>query len=718
MPFEMPRPALPPSVWRTLATQDLILGVPHYPEHVGEDRWDHDAERMAAAGINTVRMGEFAWHLWEPREGQFDFTLFDHAIDGLARHGIRTILCTPTATPPRWLTATYPDVLRIDANGRPAGHGSRQHADTTSPVFRSHSRRITRALAEQYRSNPHVIGWQTDNELNTTTSLSFSASCRAEFQGWLQRRYATVAALNAAWGGNFWALAYDSFDQIELPRQMAPSLLSPGHVQDYHRFLADATAAFQRDQVEILREANPSWFIFHNLGNPADVDLRGSFGRDLDFLGFDIYPMLYDEFRRWGGQGATQAMYLDMCRSFTGNFIVPEQAAGMGSQPGFATMTPEPGEMRQMAWSSVARGADGLMFFRWRPAHFGAEIYWMGLIDHDDRPRRRYAEARQFFLEMAGLKADLLGSHVHMDVGIAGADFDNQEAHKTYPLGLPSPMEDAGHLHRHCYHRGIACGFIHPEDDLTRLKVLYVPHWVMWKPEWTARVAAFVEAGGTLILSVLTGTRNADNHVHCETAPAAGLSHLAGVEVAEFGRIAEPGAEGLFPPMPEGYPGEYRAARPLPASSAQREHRMLIGNVDCRAAHLYEKLDLAPGTESLGTWSNRHLAGSPCLTSRRLGQGRVVYLASYLTHELAERLGELVLAPAGVRPLIEDLPEGVEVSLRRKQGMDLVFLLNTTDAPRTIQQPPLGHDLLTGRDVAAPLTLGPYGCAVVRRLNS
>ena len=44
------------------------------------------------------------------------------------------------------------------------------------------------------------------------------------------------------------------------------------------------------------------------------------------------------------------------------------------------------------------------MFFRWRPAHFGAEIYWMGIIDHVDIPRRRYDEAKQFAGEVTALK--------------------------------------------------------------------------------------------------------------------------------------------------------------------------------------------------------------------------------------------------------------------------------------------------------------------------
>ncbi|MET3523397.1 beta-galactosidase [Mesorhizobium abyssinicae] len=703
----------PLSVWRPLNLDRFLLGAPHYPEHVDESCWRRDAERMLAAGVNTVRMGEFAWHIFEPYEGKFDFDLFDRAIEVLGAVGIDTIMCTPTATPPRWLTVNYPEVLRVDVNGHRASHGSRQHADTTSPVFRAHSRRITRAMAEHYNNNPRVIGWQTDNELNTTVSESFAPSTRLEFQKFLQHKYGAIGALNFAWGGHFWATAYDDFSQIDLPRPLMPSYPSPGQVQDYHRFLAAATAAFQHDQVEILRAANPDWFVFHNLGQLADIDFRGQFGQDLDFIGFDIYPMLYDEMRRTGGHAATQALHLDICRAYSGNYIVPEQASGFGSQPGFSTMTPEPGEMRRMAMTSVARGADGIMFFRWRPAHFGAEIYWMGVIDHDDVPRRRYDEASRFFHDIAAIKDQILGTVVRMDIGIAGADFDNQEAHKTYAMGLPSPLDDATLLHRYCYRNGIACGFIHPEDDLSRLKALYVPHWVMWKQEWNAAVEAFVRSGGTLILSALTGTRDENNHIVREQAPGRDLSALSGVKVAEFGRLVPQGGAGLFPLFRQAATGAHVPPAPLPASSAERKYHFTFGNRQFEAAHLYELLEVEPDTEVLGTWSSRFCAGQPAITSRQLGKGRVVYVGTYLTHELAEAIAEGVLTRAGVAPLLPELPDGVEVSIREAEDRQLMFVQNTTEVPVAVPGVPQGLDLLTGRPTAGPMQLEAYGSAVI-----
>jgi beta-galactosidase len=375
-------------------------------------------------------------------------------------------------------------------------------------------------------------------------------------------------------------------------------------------------------------------------------------------------------------------------------------------------MTPEPGEMRRMALSSVARGADGLMFFRWRPAHFGAEIYWMGIIDHDDVPRRRYEEARQFSSDIQKIKGKLLGTSVQIDIGIAGADFDNQEAHKTYPIGLPSPVEDAVHLHRFAYQNGYATGFVHPEDDLLRLKVYYIPHWVMWDHAWTPKVRAFVEAGGTVIVGAMTGTRDCNNHIIREQAPGVLLAELTGVKVEEFGRIVAAGGHGLFQrSAPEA--GMYVPAQVLPSSSAERSYKMQIGNRETIAEHLYETIEIAADVKVLGNWCDRTLAGKPMLTERKVGKGRAIYLATYLTPELVELLAAAVLPQAGVEPLVDDLPAGVEVSLRTADDRRLLFVINTTGDSRSLKALPAGTDLLTGKAAAGPADLAGYGCMVI-----
>ena len=80
----------------------MFYGVQYYPEHWPEERWAVDAEMMQRAGFNAVRMGEFAWGAYEPRTEQLDFSWMERAIDLLGKHGIKTILCTCSRTPPTY----------------------------------------------------------------------------------------------------------------------------------------------------------------------------------------------------------------------------------------------------------------------------------------------------------------------------------------------------------------------------------------------------------------------------------------------------------------------------------------------------------------------------------------------------------------------------------------------------------------------------------------
>ena len=83
----------------------------------------------------------------EPAEGQYDFGWLERAIDLAAKHHIVSVLGTPTATPPAWLTQKYPDTLRVEENGQRAIHGMRAHGSVTSPRYRELCRKIAEQMA-------------------------------------------------------------------------------------------------------------------------------------------------------------------------------------------------------------------------------------------------------------------------------------------------------------------------------------------------------------------------------------------------------------------------------------------------------------------------------------------------------------------------------------------------------------------------------------------
>ncbi|MEO0057730.1 MAG: hypothetical protein RIT17_1203, partial [Pseudomonadota bacterium] len=242
----------------------MKLGCCYYPEHWPEAIWAEDARRMREMGLSLVRIGEFAWSRIEPEPGHYDWGWLDRAIDTLHAAGLKVILGTPTATPPKWLVDRMPDMGAIDEQGRLRGFGSRRHYCFSHEGYREECRRIVSALATRYGQHPAIAMWQTDNEYGChDTVLSFSAAAAAAFRGWCAARYGTVQALNTAWGNVFWSMEYRSFAEID-PPHLTVTEANPAHWLDYRRFASDQVASFNREQVDILRALSPGVDITHN----------------------------------------------------------------------------------------------------------------------------------------------------------------------------------------------------------------------------------------------------------------------------------------------------------------------------------------------------------------------------------------------------------------------------------------------------------------------
>jgi beta-galactosidase GanA len=146
------------------------LGCAYYPEYWGVQRVKTDAKLMRKAGINIVRIGEFAWCRMEPEDGRFTLDWLHETVETLAKSGIDVLMCTPTAAPPAWLTSAYPDALVVRADGTRATHGGRRHYCTTSDTYRRLSARITDVLSEEMAQHRNVVA------CNSTTSSGLSAA--------------------------------------------------------------------------------------------------------------------------------------------------------------------------------------------------------------------------------------------------------------------------------------------------------------------------------------------------------------------------------------------------------------------------------------------------------------------------------------------------------------------------------------------------------------
>ena len=387
------------------------LGVCYYPEHWPENVWPEDARRMAAAGLTWVRIGEFAWSRLEPQPGKLDFDWLDRAIGILGNAGLKVVLGTPTATPPRWMLARHPDMLAVDAEGRPRGFGSRRHYCFSHTGYLEDCRRIVTLLAERYGRNPHVAAWQTDNEYGChDTILSYSNAARGAFRDWLAQKYQSPDALNRAWGNIFWSMEYQDFDQIDLPN-LTVTEPNPAHVMDFRRFASDQVVAFNRAQVDILRRHTDAPIAHNYMGRITEFD-HYAVGRDLDIASWDSYPLgfLSDRLEasavhkaRYLRQGDPdfQAFHHDLYRAVgRGRWWVMEQHPGPVNWAPY-NPAPLPGMVRLWTWEAFAHGAEAVCYFRWRQAPFAQEQMHAGLLRPDSAPAPGLAEAAQVAQELA-----------------------------------------------------------------------------------------------------------------------------------------------------------------------------------------------------------------------------------------------------------------------------------------------------------------------------
>ena len=508
------------------------LGVCYFPEHWDPADWPADARLMADIGIDFVRIGEFAWGVIEPAPGQINLDWMQESLDLLHEHGIEVVLCTPTATPPKWLVDSMPDVLATDSKGRERGFGSRRHYSFAHEGYRRECARITRDIAGRFGTHPAVTGWQTDNEYGChNTTLSYSPVDRAAFRDWLAQRYQSTDRLNRAWGNVFWSMQYGDFNEVECPN-LTVTEANPSHWMDYRRFASDMVAEFNRIQVDILRELSPGRDITHNFqGRILDFD-HFKLGGQIDVSTWDSYPLGFlDQMRDLSemdhrlrfaraGDPDLQAFHHDLYRATSnGRWWVMEQQPGpVNWAPN--NIAPRDGMIGLWALEAFAHGAEAVAYFRWRQAPFGQEQMHAGLLRPDRSPAEACDEARRV--------ANLLKTITWPNPGHGPApapvalifDYESSWAWQTQPQGENFDyFRLVIDIYRGLRRLGQTVDILSPQQAATGLgsyRLVLAPGLFTCAPDLAEAIAA---SPGTVILGPRTASKTADFQVPANLPP-------------------------------------------------------------------------------------------------------------------------------------------------------------------------------------------------------
>jgi len=654
----------------------VLLGTDWYPEQWPQSRWEEDLRLMEAAHIRVVRLAEFAWSTMEPSEGHYDFDWLERAVNLAAKHHIVSVLGTPTAGPPAWLTQKYPDTLRIDENGIRATHGMRAHGSVNSPRYRGLCRKIAEQMALRFGHNANVVGWQIDNEYGYA-NMSFDDYTRQQFQDWLKAKYQTLDSLNAHWTTAYWSQTYDNWGEIPIPNPITADH-SPALRLEWKRFVSDTWNDYQKNQIEVIRQhAELRQFITGNFMGFFD--------------GFDHYimaqPLTFASWDDYVGSGHVDPDYNGLAHDLTRGFK-REDFWVIETQPGAVNWANvnnflNRGEVRAMAWQAVGHGADEVGYWQWRSALNGQEEYHGTLVGPDGTPVPLYEEVSQIGREFDKVAAYLAGAQPVSQVALLH-DYDS---HWAIDLQKHTDKYDQVELLK-SYYRVLqqwaqSVDVVNPYVSLADYKLVVAPDLNLIPEKLATQLLSYVQNGGHLVLGPRSGMKDQYNALLPQRQPGFLVDALGG-RVEQY----------------------YALEKDFPVSGAwgSGEAKIWAEQLKPLAGNAEVPLKYGKG--------NGWLDNQPAVITRTLGKGRITYVGAILDDKLMASAADWMLRDSGVSPALGPIPDEVQVC-RRSAGTRQVFIvINFAPETRSVKLPRPMKFLLSGGD-GDMLQLPQYGVEVL-----
>ncbi len=674
----------------------ITLGVCYYPEHWPVSLWKDDLKKMRGQGIEVIRVAEFAWNKFEPKEANFTYEFFDEFLDLAQANEMKVIFGTPTATPPAWLTHKYPEVLNARLDGALYRHGMRRHYNYNSTVYRELVARVVDSIAAHYCSHPAVIGWQIDNELNCETDVFYSESDHTAFRAYLQEKFKTLDTLNEAMGTVFWNQTYTSWDEIYLTRLNAQNIGNPHLALEEKRFISYSTILFVKLQAEIIKKyLLPHQFITTN-GIFGHLDSHEMTDAALDFITYDSYPNFAfsveaDPNTLTGLNDRKWSWMLTKARSISANFGIMEQQSGPGGWDGKMTQpAPKPGQMRLWTFQSIAHGADYISYFRWRTCWIGTEIYWHGLNDYSNQPNRRLAELNTIRNEIEKI-ADVAGSNYNAKIAYL-KDYDNEwDGEQDQWHGpLDRFSEDGWFTASQKTHTPMDVVYIRNNgahkttlSQIQKYGLLIYPHATILRQETANLLKAYVNQGGILVMGARTGYK--DEYGRCPMRPMPGFaSGICGIRVIDYTFLGPTDGPELA----------------------------VWDDEEIDAPIFNDILEPTRNTEVRAAFKGNYYDGAPALTACGNGHGTAYYYGAGFSAKTAEVFFRKLGFISPYEQWME-LPSEVELAVRSKNGKDYFFILNYMPYEMEINIKTPMTDMLTGNTVKGKVKVDKFGVSVL-----
>lgn len=673
------------------AAQHLLHGGDYNP-----DQWldypeilAQDIELMKEANANAFSIGMFAWASIEPEEGVYRFEWLDEIIENIASIGGKVLLSTPSGARPAWMSQKYPEVLRVNAERQKLLHGARHNHCFSSPVYRQQTQKINRLLAERYGDNPAILMWHVSNEYGGECHCDY---CQEAFRGWLKNRYNnSLDELNHAWWGPFWSHTITDWSQIESPSPIGENAVH-GMNLDWRRFVSDQTIDFYKSEIEPLRELTPHIPITTNFmadGNDL-LPFQGldysQFAKEVDVMSWDAYPAWHNDWDTTADLAMKVAFVDDLYRSLKNQPFLLLESTPSGVNWHNVNKTKRPGMHYLSSMQMLAHGSDSIMYFQWRKSRGSSEKLHGAVVDHDGSTNNRVFQDVKEVGQALNDMPEITGSMRQADVAVL-YDWENHWAlgdAQGYGLQTKRYPQTAQEHYRAFWENDIPVDVITKEQDFSAYKLLVVPMLYMMSEETISRLKAFVQAGGKLVTTYISGIVNEHDLTYLGGWPK-DLQEVFGVQPLETDTF---------------YPSDRNQL------AYQGKHYEITD---------YATVLSVDSADVLAHYEADFYKGTPAVTKNQFGEGTAYYIGARMEADFqrdfyAELIEELDLKAV----LAVDHGRGVSVQSRQiSEDTHYVFIMNFTEEEQAITVQNLVTDVRTKEELVGDMTLAPYEARVV-----
>ncbi len=621
----------------------MKLGVDYYPHYFEDSNIEKELENILSLNANCIRIGDFIWQLVEPRENEYDFSYFKNLVEVAGKKSIDVMICTPTSTFPSWLKKKHPDVMIVDSDNNKIAFGGRREYCYNSDNYLHYAKKITKKMVEEFREYNNVINFQVDNEFGHEGSdYCYCENCLKKFQIYLKDKYKTIENYNKQSGSIFWSKSYSDFDEIEIPRKTI-TYHNPQLLLEWDRFRSHSINKFGIELINVINETKlERQEVTHNFF-PGFFNLaydQNELSKYLDFVSYDNYPV-------WGGlKEPVSPAQVSLCHDYirglkNQNFWVVEQIMGAQGHDVIGYL-PRANQSKMWSYHAFAHGCENMFYFSYRTTHIGQEQFCYGLVDQDNKNKRRYEEAQDFFKNIKKHE-EVLKTEINAKIAVL-YDYDNIAHWKRQRQSSNFDfMNEMLRFYRAFYTLNQKIDVISIEKNLDNYDVVVVPVMQIFDSRLLDKLKKFASEGKVIIFTYRSGIKDKNANIYLGKTPPSMIEELAGVNIAEIESL-----------------------------QATQSVDISINNKVCKVDTFREMLELR-SAKSYATYLDSDFKEQVAIATNDYNKCKVFYVGAGIDEEAALEVAKESLDYTSASYI--QTPEHFEI-IKRGENEDTVFYIN------------------------------------------